>query len=84
MKRTLIKVGNSIGLTIPAQWLSEMHLEQGSKVTIAREHDGIFVKPVNPTFNLKELIANTDFEAQRNDPELQCWNNKPNVGRENI
>lgn len=59
-------------------------LKQGSKVTIAREHDGIFVKPVNPTFNLKELIANTDFEAQRNDPELQCWNNKPNVGRENI
>lgn len=35
-------------------------------------------------FNIKDLMKNTDFEAQRRDPELQAWNNKPTVARENI
>lgn len=85
MEKTLTKVGNSTGFTIPAEWLAEMHLNLGSKVTIVRERGGFFVKPKKskPKFNIKDLMANTDFEAQRNDEELQAWNNKPRVGREN-
>ncbi|EKO3892288.1 MULTISPECIES: AbrB/MazE/SpoVT family DNA-binding domain-containing protein [Vibrio] len=86
MEKTLTKVGNSTGFTIPAEWLSEMNLKQGSKINVVRERDGIFIQPLTekPKFNIKELMANTDFEAQRNDSELQLWNKKPSLGRENV
>ncbi|MFC1234389.1 hypothetical protein [Vibrio sp. F74] len=30
-------------------------------------------KKANKTYSLKELMENTDFEAQRNDPMLKSW-----------
>lgn len=27
-------------------------------------------------YNIKDLVKNTDFEAQRRDPELKAWNEK--------
>lgn len=85
MERELVKIGNSTGLTIPEKWLSEMNLSLGSKVSLVRERGGIVVKPLTekPEFNIKELMANTDFEAQRNDPELESWGNKRKKDREN-
>lgn len=35
-----------------------------------------------PKPSLKELMKNTDFEAQRNDTELKEWSEKKPVGRE--
>ncbi|MDP2501396.1 hypothetical protein BCT47_14095 [Vibrio splendidus] len=85
MEKKLIKIGNSTGLTIPSQWLSEMNLSTGSKVTLAYECGGITVKASNVKTkpNLEDLMANTDFEAQRNDPYLQAWANKQKNGSEN-
>lgn len=85
MEKELIRIGNSTGLTIPDEWLSEMNLSPGSKVSLVRERGGIVVKPLTekPEFNTKELMANTDFEAQRNDPELEAWGHKRKEGREN-
>ena len=87
MEKKLIKIGNSTGLIIPSQWLVEMNLSSGSKVTLARECGGITVtvkaSNVKTKPNLEDLMANTDFEAQRNDPYLQVWANKHKHGREN-
>lgn len=85
MEKELIKIRSSIGLTIPYEWLAEVNLSLGSKVSLVRERGGIAVKPLTekPEFNIKELMANTDFEAQRNDPELEAWGNKRKKGREN-
>ncbi|PMG52891.1 hypothetical protein BCU88_21830 [Vibrio splendidus] len=85
MEKKLIKIGNSTGLTIPSQWLAEINLSSGSKVTLTRECGGITVKASNVKTkpNLEDLMANTDFEAQRNDPHLQAWANKHKNGREN-
>lgn len=33
-------------------------------------------------YSIKALIEGTDFEEQRNDPELKEWNNKPVMGDE--
>ena len=54
-------------------------------VTLTRECGGITVKASNVKTkpNLEDLMANTDFEAQRNDPHLQAWANKHKNGREN-
>ncbi|EOA8954975.1 hypothetical protein [Vibrio campbellii] len=35
-------------------------------------------------YKLEELVQNTDFEAQRNDPVLQEWMNAKPVGRERL
>ncbi len=34
--------------------------------------------------NIKDLMLNTDFEAQRNDPELQQWGEKARIGQEKL
>lgn len=85
MERELVKIGNSTGLTIPEKWLSEMNLSPGSKVSLVRERGGIAVKLLTekPNPNIKDLMDNTDFEAQRQDPQLQIWGNKRKKGREN-
>ena len=84
METILIKIEASTGMIVPDELLSEMQLKQGSKVTLVRENDGFFVKPLhkNTKFDIKDLMAHTDFESQRNDPELQAWQTKSRAGRE--
>ncbi|MFA1572796.1 MULTISPECIES: AbrB/MazE/SpoVT family DNA-binding domain-containing protein [Vibrio] len=84
MDTVLIKIDGSTGVVIPDELLEEMQLKPGAKVTLVRQRDGFFVKPSNekPKYKLKDLMANTDFELQRNDPELQEWSGKSIVGRE--
>ncbi|MEZ9990363.1 AbrB/MazE/SpoVT family DNA-binding domain-containing protein [Vibrio splendidus] len=86
MDTVLIKIEDSTGVVIPNELLEEMQLKPGAKVTLVRQRDGFFVKPSDeePKYKLKDLMANTDFELQRNDPELQSWQTKSRVGRESI
>ncbi|GIA98389.1 cell division protein [Vibrio cholerae] len=84
MQKTLTSVGNSTALTLPQAYLQQLGLHKGSKVNIALIDGKITIEPVNvkPRFTIKELMANTDFDAMREDKELQAWQNKPSVGRE--
>ena len=86
METILIKIESSTGIVIPDQFLAEMQLKPGSKVTLIRKEDGFFVKVLDkkPKFDIKDLMANTDFESQRDAPELQAWQTKSRAGREGI
>ncbi|HDY7620015.1 TPA: AbrB/MazE/SpoVT family DNA-binding domain-containing protein [Vibrio vulnificus] len=84
MLKTLTSVGNSTALTLPQAYLQQLGLHKGSKVNITLNEGKITIEPVKtkPRFSIKELMANTDFDAMREDAELQAWHNKPSVGRE--
>lgn len=71
------KVGNSNGLIIPSATIKSLSIEEGELVQVE-------IKKIKkkPTFNIDELMANTDFEAQRNDPTLKEWNDMTSEGRE--
>lgn len=86
METILIKIESSTGIVIPDEFLAEMQLKPGSKVMLIRKEDGVFVKALDkkPKFDIKDLMANTDFESQRDDPELQAWQTKSRAGREGI
>lgn len=75
METVLIKIEGSIGIIISDELLAEMQLKPGAKVTLMRKEDGFFVRALDKKhkLNIKDLMANTDFESQRNDPELQAW-----------
>ncbi|WP_274673913.1 hypothetical protein [Vibrio aestuarianus] len=34
--------------------------------------------------NIKDLMSNTDFKTQRNDPQLQQWSKKARIGQEKL
>ncbi|PMN01384.1 hypothetical protein BCT41_10345 [Vibrio splendidus] len=84
METILIEIEGSTGVIIPEELLAEMQLKAGSKVTLIREDNGVFVKLSNgkSNFDIRDLIAKTDFESQRNDPELKAWQTKLRSGRE--
>ncbi|WED20600.1 AbrB/MazE/SpoVT family DNA-binding domain-containing protein [Vibrio sp. JC009] len=86
MIRTLVSMGNSTGVGIPAEFLAELNIKKGSKVNVITENGEIRIKPIKakPKYNINELMANTDFEAQRQDPDLKEWNNMSPVGREDV
>ena len=77
LEQAITKVGNSSGIIIPATTLREL----GVGVSDVVELD-ITPKNKKPTFDIDQLMANTDFDAQRNDTELQEWDSMSPVGRE--
>ena len=81
METALIEIESATGLIIPDELLAEMQLKPGSKVTLMRKEDGFFVEVLGKKqkLNIKDLMLNTDFESQRNDPELQAWQAKSRV-----
>ncbi|MFA0692936.1 hypothetical protein [Vibrio splendidus] len=81
METALIEIESATGLIIPDELLAEMQLKPGAKVTLMRKEGGFFVKALDKKhkLNIKDLMANTDFESQRNDPELQAWQAKSRV-----
>lgn len=77
LEQTITKVGNSNGIIIPAITMKELGVEVSDIVELE-----ITPKKKKPEFDINQLMANTDFEAQRNDPELEEWDSMPTVGRE--
>lgn len=69
-------MGNSSGIVVPAEILRELGAGVGDVVELE-----ITPKKKKPTFDIDQLMANTDFDAQRNDKELQKWDSMPAVGR---
>lgn len=76
LEQSITKVGNSSGIIIPAVTLRELGVGVSDVVELE-----ITPKQKKPTFDIEQLMANTDFEAQRNDTELQEWDAMPTVGR---
>jgi len=56
----------------------------GGTLEINQEEPFFVSRAYKPKYKLEELVQNTDFEAQRNDPELHEWMNSKPVGKERL
>lgn len=56
------KWGNSIGVRIPFRVAEKYGLSNGSPIEIEEREDGIFVKPIEKTPNLEELLSQVTDE----------------------
>lgn len=77
LEQAITKVGNSSGIIIPANLLRELGVGVSDVVKLE-----ITPKKTKPSFDIDQLMANTDFVSQRKDPELQEWDSIATVGRE--
>ncbi len=51
------KWGNSLGVRIPKPFAKESHIETGDHVDIEIENEILTIKPVKPSYNLKDLVT---------------------------
>ena len=67
MHRKVFSVGNSQGVSIPADYLDKLDLAVGAEVevTLDEEHDRILIEPVRKRKNPKGV--NREFVSQVND-----------------
>ena len=83
MQTSVRKVGNSAGMTLPANLVKSQNLCIGDKLKI-EEHQGfIIIKKVNekPKYSLDALLAQCNANAP--DVEtLDSWNNTQTTGAE--
>jgi len=74
MDATIVKIGNSKGIRLPAVILNELNLSENDKVTIHLENNVILIKPYKPRLNwskaFKEMHANGD-DSLIEMPELE-------------
>lgn len=77
LERPIKKLGNSSGVIIPAATMRELGVDVSDIVEL-----DITPKQKKPKFDINELMANTDFDAQRQDTELTDWETMPVAGRE--
>lgn len=87
MELVFRKLGNSTGLTFPASFLREHHLQDGQAVTVDVKSDGTFIlspkKVVKRRYTAAELNAQCDLAAPM-PTDLQDWDNAPRVGSEEL
>ena len=87
MQTTVRKIGNSAGIILPARLLRELGIREGDALEITVEDGKLVAQKVarpKPVFDLASLVVNTDFDAMRNDEELQQWQAMPPAGRESL
>ncbi len=84
MELTLIRFGNSVGLTIPRVMCKHMGLAAGQSVD-AQERDGtLVIVPKSPSkYRLADMLALCDAKAPL-PAELLSWESAPAVGNEPI
>ncbi|WP_010531722.1 AbrB/MazE/SpoVT family DNA-binding domain-containing protein [Lentibacillus jeotgali] len=64
---TVQKWGGSLGVIIPKHLADQFGVEQGSKVEVSADRNGIFVKPVNNTPTLEELMSQITEDNQHDE-----------------
>ena len=79
LEQAITKVGNSSGIITPVNLLRELCLGVSDVVEV-----DITPKKTKPSFNIDQLMANTDFDSQRKDIELKEWDLIKSAGREII
>ena len=60
------KVGNSLGVIIPAEAVNELHVEEGSFLVLTRAPDGYRLTPVDPDFETTVRAADRVMGRYRN------------------
>lgn len=79
MNVTVSKWGNSLGIRIPKAVTDELHLSEGSSLTLTASAEGYVLRPGQPkvSYLLGDLLEHMRGEAL---PEVVDWG--PDVGEE--
>ena len=78
----LHKVGGSIMLAIPPEFLEQLHLQAGTTVGLVVDHGRLMIEPKpRPRYTLAELLAASDY-SQPQPAEEREWIDTPAVGGE--
>jgi len=79
----LRKVGGSVMMAVPPALLELLHLQAGTKVTMAVDNGRLIVEAqIRPHYHLAELLAESDYSPESADERE--WIDAPAVGREII
>lgn len=62
----LRKIGNSVGITVPAEELSRLNLAAGDEVYLVREADGLRIEVYDPEFARKVRVFEAGAKQFRN------------------
>lgn len=63
VKLTVRKVGNSLGVTLPAQAARALHVKEGDPLYLTEAPDGFRLTPYDPDFE-KTMEAAEDFMSR--------------------
>jgi antitoxin MazE len=58
MQTVVKKWGNSLALRLPQSVAADLHMEEGSTVSLTIEDRSLVVRPARKRFKLSELLAN--------------------------
>jgi len=61
----LSKIGNSVGVIIPKEMLSRMHLKEGDKLCVIETQDGFRLTPYDENFARQMNIARRIMDRER-------------------
>jgi len=62
----LRKVGNSVGVIMPQEVLTALHVDQGDTIYLTQAPDGYRVTPYDPNFERQMTVARTIMKRDRN------------------
>ena len=63
----IVKVGNSLGMRLPREVLSRLHLEDGDKLILTESPEGGYrITPYDPTFEQQMKVAEEGMRRYRN------------------
>jgi putative addiction module antidote len=66
MMLTVRKVGNSLGVTLPAEAAKALHVEAGDKLFLVQTQDGYKLTPYDPDFAETMRVADGVMRRYRN------------------
>jgi putative addiction module antidote len=66
MVLTVRKVGNSLGMTLPAEAAKALHVKEGDKLFLTRTPDGYRLSPYDPDFVETMRVAEGVMRRYRN------------------
>lgn len=82
MLQTLRRVGDSLVVTVPKDFIEQYHLKEGSQVELSlEEHRMTIAMPTRRRYKLEDLLA--EIPAGKL-PKVEGWDEMPPVGKEII
>jgi len=66
IKTTVRKIGNSLGVILPARALQALHVREGDEIYLTEAPDGLTVTPFDPEFDETMKVAEGVMGRYRN------------------
>lgn len=83
-RMNLRRVGGSVAVVIPPQFLERLQLSAGSSVNLSLKNNQLQITPISPTpkYTLEQLLAGSDYDNLSADEKNTSWLDDEMVGRE--